>query len=248
MGLILTVAARSEIGRVRTNQEDSYALAGDAKSAWWAVVCDGMGGGAAGEVASQIAVDTFRSEISAIQPDVLTPERLSDIAAVANSRVLTAAEEGSRRGMGTTLAAVVIELQSHQSFIVHVGDSRVYLIREKTIRRTTQDHNWGEDIIRAGAVSREDIRNIKNASALTRAVGMDPFPGAEVAVESVRPGDVLLLCSDGLTNVLNDPAILAAVNPADLKASVDELVRQTLAGGAPDNVTIVLAGVGTQEP
>lgn len=239
-------AARSDVGCVRKNNEDAWAISGQAPDLWWAVVCDGMGGHAAGEVASRIAVDTFKSEFSSLTSANLAAQRLRDIAALANSRVLDAARaDPARAGMGTTVAAMVVDLNSTRAFLLHAGDSRMYRLRSGEFRGLTVDHNLGEELVRSGSFSRADIAGMSRAGMLTRVIGMEDFDGAEVSEQTLSPGDVLLVCSDGLIRVLTDVELGTIIRPDDLDASADDLIRRTLERGAPDNVTLVLARIDT---
>ena len=226
----VTLHARTDTGLVRTNNEDSYFTDPENQLA---IVADGMGGHAAGEVASKITVDTISG---CLKPQAsLWPfgraqrerTRLFDAIRLANRRVReTAAADGALAGMGTTV--VVLWIRGRRAHVAHVGDSRIYRYRRGGLVQLTRDHSWpSED----GA-----MRNV-----LTRAIGAEDSVEIDHQLVDVAPGDIFLLCSDGLTRPVADETIVNTLRESaggeQASARLIDLAKQK---GAPDNVTVVL--------
>lgn len=225
-------AFRSDTGRQRTANEDSYY----AQAPLFAVA-DGMGGAQAGEVASRIAADSFEPSVRGQEP----PEAfLRGIAVAANERIHSLAQhDSSRSGMGTTLTAAIVE--GDEVSFAHVGDSRAYLWRDGQLKLLTSDHSLVEELRRQGRISDEQAEDHPQRSIITRALG----PESEVEVDtlsfSARPGDVFLLCSDGLTTMVKDDAIAAILTAgATLNEAVTKLVAAANEAGGRDNITVIL--------
>ena len=231
---MLRVAARAfrtDTGRQRTANEDSYYADADLFA-----VADGMGGAQAGEVASKLAVDSFEPAVRSGQS---AESYLRSIAESANERIHSLAEEdSSRSGMGTTLTAAIVE--GDEVSIAHVGDSRAYVYRDGELRLLTSDHSLVEELRRQGRLTDEQAEDHPQRSIITRALG----PEAEVEVDtlsfSARPGDVFLLCSDGLTTMVKEEAIAEALGSSpDLDEAVSRLVDAANQAGGRDNITVV---------
>src|SRR5436190_16348693 len=190
--------AKSDTGRQRRENEDS-ALA----QAPVFVVADGMGGAQAGEVASPIAVDAFAQEL----PTSGTPEqRLVTRAQEANRRIFDVSRsERERAGMGTTLTAAYLD--DSNLTIAHVGDSRAYLFRNGSLRRLTQDHSLVDELVRRGKLTEEQAAEHPQRSIITRALGPEPEVEVDTWTYPVQAGDVLLLCSDGLTSMISEDRV-----------------------------------------
>lgn len=228
---VVEQAHRSDTGRQRAANEDSFF----ARSPLFAVA-DGMGGAQAGEVASRIAAESFEpAERGAGSPE----SYLRGIAEGANSRIHHLAQsDASRSGMGTTLTAALLE--GDELSLAHVGDSRAYRFRDGELRLLTSDHSLVEELRRQGRLTDEQAEDHPQRSIITRALG----PEAEVQVDTMtyraRPGDVYLLCSDGLTTMLKEPQMAAALAAG---GSLDDLVAGLIAeaneAGGRDNITIV---------
>ncbi len=224
----------SDTGRQRTANEDSYFA-----SAPLYGVADGMGGAQAGEVASKIAADLF--ETAERREGEPAEAFLRRIAEEANARIHALAEhDSSRSGMGTTLTALLVD--GDDVAVAHVGDSRAYLFRDGELRMLTSDHSLVEELRRQGRISDEQAEDHPQRSIITRALG----PEAEVDVDTMsfnaRPGDVFLLCSDGLTTMVKDDGIAAVLAEAPtLDDAVDRLVEAANEAGGRDNITAVAA-------
>jgi serine/threonine protein phosphatase PrpC len=234
-GGVLRVAEQysgSDTGMQRRANEDSLL----ARSPLF-VVADGMGGAQAGEVASRIAVESFGAGLG----DTATPERsLAEHALAANTRIYELAQEDpDHAGMGTTLTAVYVG--EREVAIAHVGDSRAYCLREGELLRLTDDHSLVDELIRQGRLTPEEAEDHPQRSIITRALG--PEAAVEVDTRSfrARPGDVYLLCSDGLTTMLSEARLaeILVANPR-LRDAGEALIAEANEAGGRDNITVIL--------
>ncbi len=226
--------ARSDVGLVRGHNEDSFLL-----QAPLFVVSDGMGGHAAGEVASSIAVETVGREAPATADDVLLGAAVES----ANRNVIEAAEQGiGKPGMGCTATAVIVE--KNLLAVAHVGDSRAYVLREGTLVRITHDHSYVEELVDSGQITADEARTHPSRSIITRALGSDPDMYADHFSLEVNDGDRIILCSDGLSSMVPDSEIESlAVSSATPKQAADNLVAAALTAGGADNVTVVVVDI-----
>jgi serine/threonine protein phosphatase PrpC len=225
-------AARTDTGRQRSANEDAYFARAPVY-----VIADGMGGAQAGEVAAKIAADSFDAELR----DGASPEQeLSRIASDANRRIFELARaDSSRSGMGTTLTAALIS--EHEVSIVHVGDSRAYLLRDGELRQLTRDHSLVEELRRRGQLTVEEAEEHPQRSIITRALGPEPRVDLEVHTHQARRGDVFLLCSDGLTSMVRDDRVREIIRESrSLRAAVDALVEEANRLGGRDNITVIM--------
>ncbi len=225
---------RSDVGLVRSHNEDSFLV----RTPLF-VVSDGMGGHAAGEVASSIAVETVGAQAPAEPDDILLGAAIE----AANRAVIKGAEEGrGKPGMGCTVSAVLIK--GDRMAIAHVGDSRVYLLHEGRIVRITHDHSFVEELVDAGQITEDEARVHPSRSVITRALGSDPEMYADHYTLDVRTGDRVILCSDGLSSMVDDREIeLLTVSSASPQAAADKLVSAALTAGGADNVTVLVVDI-----
>jgi len=245
-------AFQSDLGKVRTKNEDSYGFFPD-KSFY--VVADGMGGHVGGAVASALAVETMLHSLVHSQYEDLTPlidhegricvgsRRLLLAVQQANGAILEKSrQETGLIGMGTTVAAVLFEHQDSLANICHVGDSRVYHVRNGYIEQLTEDHSFVQQLFQEGKLSREEMKVSPHRHILTQAVGIGPLLHPALATSPTQPGDLFILCSDGLHGVVSKDEILQTVlsHPRDLQQACDELVHLANDRGGPDNCTVVL--------
>lgn len=248
-------AATTHPGIRRTSNEDSYCTRPDLGLF---VVADGMGGHVAGEVASRVVVDaieafveqTVASDLQSTWPQPfevalgIDGNRLKGAFILANQR-LAREVAGSQdlRGMATTASAILLG-DDCKAVLAHVGDSRIYLLRDAKLHRMTQDHSWVEEQVRAGLLSADDARQHPWRNVVTRALSGGEDPEVDVAVVELHPSDRVLLCSDGLSSVVPDARIeelmLAHPNPAD---ACQALVDEANEGGGPDNVTALIVHI-----
>lgn len=226
--------ARSDVGCVRSHNEDSYLV----QSPLFCV-CDGMGGHAAGEVASSIAVET----IAKTAPHTADPALLGAAIEAANAAVIEAALNGlGKPGMGCTATAAYIE--GNTIAIAHVGDSRAYLLHEGTLIRVTRDHSYVEELVDAGEITADEARVHPNRSVITRALGSDPAMYADHFSLNIEEGDRLILCSDGLSSMIPDGEIEnIATQSSTAQICTDNLVDAALAAGGSDNCTVLVVDV-----
>jgi protein phosphatase len=245
------IGAKTDLGRVRENNEDKFEFlvpSNDAELAWRGmvfVVCDGMGGHEAGQIASELACKTFIS-VYRDHPAEDPAEAARSASAAANRFVLDVARAvPSRKGMGTTLSALL--LVQDRAFIVQVGDSRVYRLREGALAQMTLDHTWVEETVAMGIMPREQAEQHQYRHVLTRAIGTEPEIKTDVFVEDVREGDVYLVCSDGVTNHVGDEELkelLASQGPGEAAWAI---VGRALVGGGSDNATALVVAVDALE-
>jgi PPM family protein phosphatase len=236
---IVEQAGTTDVGRQRQTNEDSLVVSPPVFA-----VADGMGGAKAGEVASQLAAEEVVGGRGAAEP----PEvQLAGMAREANRRIyeLATADE-SRRGMGTTLTAAMVS--GDEVSIGHVGDSRAYRLRDGQIEQLTRDHSLVAELERTGQISAEAAEHHPQRSIITRALGPEPDVQVDTYTVPGRPGDVFLLCSDGLTSMISDDEAGAIVQGAgSLQEAAQELVRAANQSGGKDNITVVLFRLGEDE-
>ena len=229
----------SDTGRQREANEDSYFSAAPLFA-----VADGMGGAQAGEVASHLAVEAFAdAEPASMAPEELLRTTIED----ANRRIYELAQgDTSRSGMGTTLTAAL--LRGDEISFGHVGDSRAYVWREGELKQITNDHSLVEELRRQGRLSREQAADHPQRSVITRALGPEPEVEVDTMTFRGRPGDVFLLCSDGLTTMLGDDDLIAILRrEGGLEKKARWLVRAANDRGGRDNITVVLFSLGDEE-
>jgi protein phosphatase len=245
---VIEIATATHSGMVRSHNEDS--IAADA-AVGLAVLADGMGGYNAGEVASGIAVAMISAEIKknlaaiAGELDVATAEKLVGEHAVrANNAIFQASQSQPQyAGMGTTL---VVALWHDDHMIVgHIGDSRLYRMRGSKLEQVTRDHSLLQEQIDSGLITKEQARHSQNKNLVTRAVGIDPEVDAEVHSYPVQAGDIYLLCSDGLNDMVTDEDMELTLSSlqANLPLAAEQLVQQANDNGGRDNVSVILVRV-----
>ena len=226
--------ARSDVGLVREHNEDSFLL----RTPLFAV-CDGMGGHAAGEVASSIAVKVIGEEAPNTADDVLLGAAIE----AANQAVIKAPQKGiGKPGMGSTASAIFIE--GNQMAVAHVGDSRIYLLHHGTLVRITHDHSYVEELVDSGQITADEARNHPSRSVVTRALGSDPEMYADHFTLEVSDGDRIILCSDGLSSMILDDEIESiAVSNITPQNAADSLVSAALTAGGADNITVIVVDI-----
>lgn len=233
--MILT--GKTDIGRRKRNEDSYLILQKDRFSI--AAVSDGMGGHAAGETASRICVETLNDCFSA--PPIPAESDLIDAFYLANSAVWdAAAADDALLGMGATLVAAV--LFPDRFLAANVGDSRLYLYHDRTLSQITHDHSFVAELVRAKAITPEEAKTHPNRNIVMRAIGTDSRVKTDVFSCTWEPGDILLLCSDGLCGTLSDTELTDVLNhTGDLDIACSILIERALAGGSTDNITVVLA-------
>jgi protein phosphatase len=249
--LRIEVAGQTDVGRKRSHNEDNFAILAEYGLY---VVADGMGGHSSGEIASKMAVDTLEQFFAdtSEDPERTWPYKMDRAKGYEENRLITgiklcnlriyeqAQRNAKQRGMGTTLAALFAVEDG--IYIAHVGDSRVYRIRDGRIELLTEDHSLLNDYKRMKRLTEEEIANFPHKNVIVRALGMKDTVKVDTRFESPRVGDVLLLCSDGLCGPVNDQRLLDTVTKyGDLTAATQRLIETANESGGPDNITCVLA-------
>jgi serine/threonine protein phosphatase PrpC len=245
--LRLDVAQLTDVGRKREHNEDNMAyvipkdtMAMIQKGALF-IVADGMGGHAAGEVASEIAVDTVSNTYYQDDHDDVPAALLYAIRRANTAIHQRAAENMLRNGMGTTCVAAV--LRGNVAYIANVGDSRAYLIRKSRIKQVSQDHSWVAEQVRAGLLTEEQARTHAQRNVITRSLGTQPDVEIDIFREVLEEGDTLVLCSDGLSGLVSDEDLMHTVEQFVPQESVYHLVEHANESGGPDNITAIVARV-----
>ena len=248
--LRIEVVGETNVGMKRNHNEDNFSVLEDSGLY---IVADGMGGHASGEVASKMAVDSLQEFFVATSSD---PERtwpykmdrskgyeenrLITGIKLANLRIYESAQRDARqRGMGTTI--VTVFAVESGVYIAHVGDSRVYRVRDKKLEQLTEDHSLLNDYIKMKRLTAEEIANFPHKNVIVRALGMKDTVKVDSRYEQPQENDVIMLCSDGLSGPVTDAETLEIISStSDLKAAASKLIERANANGGPDNVTVVL--------
>ena len=258
----LNVAALSHAGRSGKNNEDRYAIASftneDGRPVVFAVVADGIGGHRAGEVAAELAVNYISQKVAESNGRDPVGILQSAIDTASEAIASRSASKDDQQGMGAT--CVCVWVGEDRLYTGYVGDSRIYLVRDEEIHRLTVDHSWVQEAIEKGIITPDEARNHPNVHVIRRHLGSVELPGAdfrlylnpgESADEAtrnqglrLRRGDILLLCTDGLTDLVWDDEILHVIRTrSNLKSMAEDLVSKANERGGHDNITVVLLGM-----
>ena len=248
--LLVEVGSLSDPGQVRELNEDDLGTPEtmeisldlvEQKGRLYAVA-DGMGGHAAGEVASQQAIFTLFREYYA-SPSAEIVKRMAEAIEAANVEVhAQASSDRAKTGMGTTLVAAV--LKGDDLYVANVGDSRAYLVREQSIEQITKDHSWVNEQVQAGIITEQEAREHLYRNIITRSLGTKPNVDIDFFQRKVHPGDVLVLCCDGLSNEVEDNEITHIVSATDPQEAAQKLIDLANQRGGPDNITAIVVEMG----
>jgi protein phosphatase len=239
----LAVAARTDVGRIRAGNEDSL-YADTTPSRGLFIVADGMGGHAAGEVASAMAVQIIARELDGLaEPDAAGVARMDRALREANRAIYErTTRESDKQGMGTTASVLVVGAGAY--LIGQVGDSRVYRLREGALEQLTRDHSYVQEQVDAGLLTPEQAKYHPYSNVITRCVGANASVEPDVFAGDVRPGDVFLLASDGLTGMVDDRRLQQLLGSRAAPARVvDALIAEANGRGGLDNITAILVQV-----
>jgi serine/threonine protein phosphatase PrpC len=241
--VITHIGHGTDTGKKRRRNEDEYVVAPPLFA-----IADGMGGAQAGELASSLAAGAVRDDERVSGSG---ERRVAELIQEANRRVYQrSSQDASASGMGTTMTVALVE--DGAVVFGHVGDSRAYLIRDGRLEQLTEDHSLVAELVRSGKLSPEEAGTHPQRSVITRALGTDPDVDVDTFSIPTHAGDLFMLCSDGLTSMVEDGAILEAAekNRDDLQSAVKALIRAANKGGGEDNITVVLfeIGEGAGEP
>lgn len=238
----MRISARTDVGIVRSNNQDSYAAGEFQNGVAWAVVCDGMGGNAGGNIASSTAVKSISERITSAYRETMTSSSIKNllVTAITNANFEIydmAADNLDLLGMGTTVVAAI--MTKNTLYIAHAGDSRAYLITKEEIRQLTRDHSVVQDLVDRGEITPEQARTHPRKNLITRALGVDESLKVDFTVEDLKGDETLLICTDGLSNMVEPLDIYRVVadNPHEEIAEI--LVNQANENGGEDNITVV---------
>jgi len=241
-------AARTDVGMIRSGNEDNYTVRANGDHGLF-VVADGMGGHAAGEVASEMAVQTLERELSAVGDlgDHAAAERVSDALKLANrtihDRTIT---EVDKQGMGTT--ASVLLVSGTRYMIGQVGDSRVYLLRDGALHQLTKDHSYVQEQVDAGFLTPEQARYHPYSNVITRCVGASPDVQPDIYQGEARLGDIFLVASDGLTGMVDDRRLQTLLmSRTEPERKVHTLIAEANGRGGLDNITAIVVVVAPED-
>lgn len=239
----MEVFSKSDIGLIRTTNQDDCRFGVISPSCVWAVVCDGMGGANGGNIASATAVEYISTEIEKMYSDNFTKAELStlmtEIVSQANSKIYEMSlSDAELAGMGTTCEFVLVK--DTMVHVVHVGDSRTYAIRGGKIKQLTEDHSVVQEMVRRGEITYEQAENHPNKNFITRALGIKPEIHLDYIEANFIYGDVLLICSDGLSNFVTTGDMVKICHENRGEGLVDTLVNKAKDGGGRDNITVTV--------
>ena len=245
----MRACGKTDVGLRRHENQDTFAVE-QGEKLLIAVVCDGMGGAEGGQIASSVAVETFMKEMRALIRADMTAEQLRELAsfcvAKANTSVYQRAlQDPAYQGMGTTLVSAVAE--EKYAIVCNIGDSRAYLIRGGEITRITHDHSVVQTLVENGNITAEEARTHPNRNLITRALGVSANIVPEYNRCEIEEGDILLLCTDGLTNMVADDDIAQVLREVPFFDAISILVDRALQAGGQDNITVLLMGVEATE-
>jgi len=241
-------AARTDVGMIRSGNEDNFAVSANGDRGLF-IVADGMGGHAAGEVASEMAVQTIQRELNAVRDldDRSTPQKVMEALKTANrnihDRTIT---EVDKQGMGTT--ASVLLLSGTRYLIGQVGDSRVYLLRDGALQQLTKDHSYVQEQVDAGFLTPEQARYHPYSNVITRCVGASPDVEPDIYQGESRVGDLFLVASDGLTGMVDDRRLQTLLmSRAEPERKVHSLIAEANGRGGLDNITAIVVQIANDD-
>jgi serine/threonine protein phosphatase PrpC len=245
----MKTAYKTDIGRIRSVNEDCAAVWSDMNGLTLALLADGMGGHKAGDVASHMTIDVVQRELKAIHHEMSVKqweEAIIRAIDLANAEVYNKSMQSPDfLGMGTTI--VIGLLTNNRLSVAHIGDSRAYLIHKGQFTRITEDHSLVNELLKSGQISQEEAIAHPRRNVITRALGTEAKIEADISHTEWYPGDTLLLCTDGLSNLLAEDLMIDILNmDLSLEGKADLLIGRALEAGGDDNITVVL--VSNEQP
>jgi protein phosphatase len=238
----MKIVGKTDTGKVRASNQDAYAAGELPNGVAWAVVCDGMGGAAGGNVASTMAVKIISEQISSKYRAGMSEKSIRNmlISAITAANV-SVYEFGSSNdelfGMGTTVVACI--LADHEAFIAHAGDSRAYVLHGDDLTQLTRDHSMVQDLVETGKITPDEAKNHPRKNIITRAVGVAERIDVDFCVEEMTDSDTLLICTDGLTNYVDIDEIREITARESFYGYAESLVKRANENGGGDNITVV---------
>ncbi|NLL63175.1 MAG: Stp1/IreP family PP2C-type Ser/Thr phosphatase [Ruminococcaceae bacterium] len=238
----MRILSKTDVGRKRSSNQDSYAAGEFQNGVAWAVVCDGMGGNAGGNIASSTAVKSIAERITSGYRDKMTSSSIKNllVAAItnANYEIFDLAKTNEEMvGMGTTVVVAIVT--NNAAYIAHAGDSRAYLVSKSKIKQITKDHSLVQDMVEKGEISPDEAKTHPRKNLITRALGVDEEVKVDFTVEDMNEEDVLLICTDGLTNFVDTTDIYRTICDAKDSDFAETLVNMANENGGGDNITVV---------
>ena len=232
----MVIKGITDIGQIRSSNQDSFYIDTNGK---WCVVADGMGGHNGGETASKIAVETVKENMVGFDKDDFI-EKFQELCHKANAAIYNAAsEDESLYGMGTTI--VLCGFSKNKVTVAHIGDSRAYLLSGNKLKRITRDHSVVQDLLDNGTITEEQAKVHPQKNFITRAVGTDKDVEADINTYTFKKNDSIIICSDGLTSMVDDSAILEISKDNSPGVAVQKLAALANIKGGKDNITVVIA-------
>ena len=238
----MKISAKTDVGKVRSNNQDSFAAGDLTSEVSWAVVCDGMGGANGGNIASEAAVKVISDKLTSgyhvgMNDNSVKNLLISSVDAANNTLYSMANNNEELSGMGTT---VVLAVRSTDTlYISNVGDSRIYIVSDSGITQVTTDHSVVQMMVDNGEITPEEAKEHPKKNVITRALGVDPEVRIDYSQEQLNEDDLVLLCTDGLTNYVDDEVILEVCKTEDRYKIADKLVELANENGGGDNITVV---------
>lgn len=238
----MRIVAKTDIGKMRPNNQDSYAAGELSNSVAWAVVCDGMGGASGGNVASSTAVKIISERITSSYKDSMNynsiKNMLTSAIAAANIEVFDESKaDESLAGMGTTVVAAI--LTGNSVYVAHAGDSRAYILSNGKLSQLTKDHSFVQEMVDTGRLTPDEAKEDPRKNIITRALGVDDELRVDFCEEFIDKNDIVLICTDGLTNYLSDEDIVSLTSDGDFENYAEKLVARANENGGGDNITVV---------
>lgn len=239
---VVKIVAKTDKGIVREENQDAYSVCELPNEVAWAVVCDGMGGAAGGNIASALAVKVISEKLSATYHDDLTENSIYGIleaaVRIANLEVYNlAVTRPELEGMGTTVVCAIV--RDSDVYIAHAGDSRAYLANKDGLTQLTMDHSMVQDLVNKGKITPEEAEHHPNKNYITRAVGVDKYIEVDFDHTELKENETLLLCTDGLSNYVSSDELLDDISDGQYYAFADRLVKRANNNGGGDNITVV---------
>lgn len=238
----MRIVAKTDIGSVRPNNQDSYAAGQLSDSVAWAVVCDGMGGASGGNIASSTAVKIISERITSSYKDSMSRSSIKNMLlsaiAAANIEVFDKSRsDEALAGMGTTVVAAIIADDS--VYVAHAGDSRAYILSNRSLNQVTKDHSFVQEMVDSGRLTPDEAKDDPRKNIITRALGVSDELRVDFYEEFINKDDVVLICTDGLTNYVTVDEIVSLISDGDFNSFAERLINRANENGGGDNITVV---------
>lgn len=239
---VMKIVAKTDKGIVRDSNQDAYAVGELPGEVAWAVVCDGMGGAAGGNIASMLAVKVISDKINASYNEKMRDSSIANMLdsaiAAANIEVYDmAVARPDLKGMGTTVVCAII--RNNTAIIAYAGDSRAYIASKNDLNQITTDHSYVQDLVNKGQITPAEAEKHPDKNLITRAVGVDKRIDVDFAITEINDDETLILCSDGLSNYVSVDEMLEELKDGQYYAFADRLVKRANSNGGGDNITVV---------